>query len=54
MKKIVSILLSILLLLSVVGFSGCSSSSGKSYAEQYGYSVNDFYRKGSDGKWYPR
>ena len=41
----------------VFALGSCSSSGGsssKSYAEQYGYSVNDFYNKGSNGLWYER
>jgi len=36
-------------------FSTCSGGgSSKSYTEQYGYSAEDFYYKGSDGLWYAR
>ena len=34
--------------------SGSSGRSKKSYAEQYGYSPEDFYYKGSDGLWYKK
>lgn len=43
---------------AMIFFASCSdsgsSSSKKSYAEQYGYSVEDFYYKGSDGLWYKK
>ena len=40
----------------VFALGSCSSSGGssKSYAEQYGYSVDDFYYQGSNGLWYER
>lgn len=39
---------------SVVYVPSNKSSSDKSYAEEYGYSVEDFYYKGSDGLWYKK
>lgn len=50
MKRAIALILVSITLLSLAACGG----SKKSYAEQYGYSVEDFYYKGSDGKWYPR
>ena len=49
--RILALMLALSLLLAL---TGCGGSSNKSYAEQYGYSVEDFYYKGSDGKWYSK
>jgi hypothetical protein len=50
---IVVCVLAALLFFSTCSDSG-SSRSKKSYAEQYGYSVEDFYYKGANGKWYKK
>lgn len=44
------------ILAGVLFFSTCgdTGSSNKSYAQQYGYDVEDFYYKGSDGLWYKK
>ena len=62
-KKIIYIAIALIVLLSFI-FSGGFSSSGrssskksssnKSYHEQYGYDVEDFYYQGSNGLWYKK
>ena len=62
-KKLTYIIIAIVVLLAFIlsggfGSSGRSSSrkssSNKPYYEQYGYDVEDFYYKGSDGLWYKK
>ncbi len=48
-----SILLALIIILSTICAMGCSSKSEYTYKD-YGYSVEDFYKKGPDGKWYPK
>ena len=56
--KFSTVLIGVLILVIITAIVSCAGGSGsgrrnnKSYAEQYGYSVEDFYHKGSDGKWY--